>query len=616
MPKPPNPHSDLGFEPSNFNPGNITGPDGKILEFQTPEVGWNRLRQDLRAKTTGNSSTGITPESTFAQLGEVYAPRKDKRNQLVKLPDGREVTAWSKNTADKLGVSVDTPIGQYAGKIDDLAQAVAHAEGTTKIPFVPADAARTGRADMADKSKANPYADLGFTPGKYDDLGFTPTPSSSRKPLSSDQDGTPAPTSPIRRVIGNTAADFLSGVGGSALNSLKGVATLAERGSRMGMPGGPIETALESPQVKPYVADLPSTAGKIGRVVEQTAEFMLPGPAEAKLASNIGEVVPRGLQTIAKAAASAGTTGAITTAQSGGDARAAAVPAALAGGTTIVGAVLSKPIAALGRKIQASTIRPRLSDKRDGFSWDTVKQLGLKGNLEQSLNQVDSKLNELRTARNNLIKPGSANVDLHEVFDQALADVSKEAVSLGYGPMGKKAMEQITNMRADVADLLGAKTLQGLPVDVSKAENLKEFLGTLGSWSYGRGDPDAKVTELVANTLYSKVRQGIEKSLGSQGPQVKALNAQMQKIIPVKNAMMARLPVEERNRLFSLTDIAAMLPAVATGDARLLALEGLTRAQKSLRFGNWLNRGLPQGAGRMVGGAAQVASPWVVPPMP
>ena len=137
-----------------------------------------------------------------------------------------------------------------------------------------------------------------------------------------------------------------------------------------------------------------------------------------------------------------------------------------------------------------------------------------------------------------------------------------------------------------------------------------------GSWAYGRGDRDANVKELVANTLYSKLRAAIEQSLGPQGAEVKALNRQMQDLIPVKHAMMARLPVEQRNQVFSLTDIAAMIPAIVTGDVRMLALEGLTRGQKNIRYGNLARRAFPQGAGRYAGGVARQTSPWTVPPLP
>ena len=323
-----------------------------------------------------------------------------------------------------------------------------------------------------------------------------------------------------------------------------------------------------------------TTAGKVGKGIEQTAEYF--APIKSPLKGPAGEALK---------------TGAIATAQTG-DVKTGVLAGATAGGITALGSAMKPVVSAIGRKIQASTIRPRLMDVRDGFKWATLDKFKLKGNLEQSLSQVDGELARLRTQRNALIAPGKANVDLSAMFDEATTEITGKAKSLEYGPMGKKAQEQVANMRADVADLLG----KNLTVDISKAENLKEFLGTLGAWTYGRGDPDAKVSELVANTLYAKVRSAIEKSLGSEGPRVQALNKQMQELIPVKHAMLARLPVEERNRMFSLADIVALMPAMV-GDVRALGLEGLTRAQKSLRFGNWLvrNAAKTQAAGTAAG---------------
>ena len=347
-----------------------------------------------------------------------------------------------------------------------------------------------------------------------------------------------------------------------------------------------------------------TTAGKIGKGIEQTAEYF--APIKSPLKGPAGEALK---------------TGAIATAQTG-EVRTGVLAGATAGGMTALGSAMKPVVSAIGRKIQASTIRPRLVDVRDGFKWATLDKFKLKGNLEQSMAQVDAELTRLRTQRNALIAPGKANVNLANVFDEALADVTKEAKALEYGHMGPKAEEQVSNMRHDIEELISPKPkaqppsklldMYGRPapppppppppdlnVDISKAENLKEFLGTLGAWAYGRGDPDAKVTELVANTLYAKVRSAIEKSLGSEGPRVQALNKQMQELIPVKHAMLARLPVEERNRMFSLADIVALMPAMV-GDVRALGLEGLTRAQKSLRFGNWLVR---NAAGTQAAGA-------------
>lgn len=350
-----------------------------------------------------------------------------------------------------------------------------------------------------------------------------------------------------------------------------------------------------------------------GKFVEQAAEYMLP-LGEEKLIAN----APKGLQYIARVASDALRTGAVASAQTGSFEEGA--KAGLTAG--VVSGVLSSinvPLAAYGRKIQMSTIRPRRVDMVDGFKWETLDKFNLKGDLGESLEQVSNELTRLRNARNSMIAPGTATVDIGKAFDEALIDVDRQAEALKYGPLGDTAKKELLGMRKAIDELvngsksgrlvspLGTPLLSGIKADVAKAENLKEYLGTVGAWAYGHTDSDAKVKELVANTLYTKMRVAIEQALGPQGAEVKALNSQMQELIPVKNAMVARLPVEQRNQLFSLSDFVAMLPFVMTGDIRLLTLEGLARAQKSLRWGNLLNRGqgvprLGSVAGRAAGG--------------
>ena len=386
---------------------------------------------------------------------------------------------------------------------------------------------------------------------------------------------------------------FASGISQGAAGTVSGVMSMLP--GKAGRTGRELH---ESPVLQPR-----STSEKLGKATEQTAEYFVPAVGEEEIAA-------KGLAGIAKSALQSGLkAGAVGTAQTG-SLKEGAVTGMTAGATAGVMHALSPVIGALGRKIQMSTVKPRLIDVKDGFKVGTLGKYGIHGNLEQSLQQVDGKLTELRNARNAMLAPGTANVDIDQVFKSALADVTHEAGNLKFGAQGRNAIAAVKDMLSDLKKLNPSLS----NADIRQAENLKEFLGTLGSWAYGRGDPDAKVTELVANTLYSKMRESIEKSLLSQGADVKALNKQMQELIPVKNAMLARIPVEQRNLAFSLSDLAAMLPAVATGDVSLLSIEGLNRAQKSLRFGNFLvnKQKLPlkaaSAAGRLAGSAeSQVA---------
>jgi hypothetical protein len=357
--------------------------------------------------------------------------------------------------------------------------------------------------------------------------------------------------------------DVLKGIGAEAISGVVGGGDLIRRG--LGM-----ERIKDKPAVKALTTPPASLGGKIGSFGERTAEFLLPGAAEEKLVAK----VPQGLKLISRAAASAMSTGAL----SGLHGESPTGPAAIAGGMTILGGVLTPAIAAAGRKIQASTIRPRISDVKDGFKWETLDR---------------------------------ANVNIQQAFDDAEHELAQEVGNLKYAGQGAKAKEALKALREDVLGAAGKGS-----VDIRIAENAKEHLGLMGSWVYGRSDPESKVTELIANKVYAKFKTAIEVSLGPEGPEVKALNQQMQSLIPVKHAMLARLPVEERNRLFSLSDVVSMLPAVVTGDAKKLGLTGLTMAQKSLRFGNWLSRNAASAtkagtvAGKVIGGAeAQAQQP-------
>jgi hypothetical protein len=223
----------------------------------------------------------------------------------------------------------------------------------------------------------------------------------------------------------------------------------------------------------------------------------------------------------------------------------------------------------------------------------------------------------LRNTRNALIAPGKSHVDLQTVFGDAIAEAKRNAGKLKYGPAGHDLVKQIEAWRDSTFAQLGIpKGWAGkVSADVRVAENLKEYLGTMGAWANGGSAAD-KLTEEAANSLYARVKNGIETSLGPQGPKVKALNDEMRKLIPVRNAIFKRIPVEQRRSLITLSDLAATLPAVISGDARYLTIEGLKRAQQSLRVGNALVNAAPKAAstGAVAGKVAGAAAARLEPP--
>jgi hypothetical protein len=104
---------------ANQNPGNLKDPNtGGFQKFSDPAEGKAALYNDLTAKMTGKSSTGLTGDSSLLEFAKTYAPASDKNDPVQ----------YAANLANKLGVSPDEKIGNLTSRIDDFASAVASNE--------------------------------------------------------------------------------------------------------------------------------------------------------------------------------------------------------------------------------------------------------------------------------------------------------------------------------------------------------------------------------------------------------------------------------------------------------------------------------------------------------
>lgn len=102
------------------NPGDLKDPaTGQIRTFASPQEGHAALLNDLTAKMSGTSSTGIGPSSSIVDFAKVYAPPSDNNDSA----------GYAANLANKLGVSPATPIGQLKNRIGDFADAISGNEG-------------------------------------------------------------------------------------------------------------------------------------------------------------------------------------------------------------------------------------------------------------------------------------------------------------------------------------------------------------------------------------------------------------------------------------------------------------------------------------------------------
>lgn len=102
---------------ANVNPGNIKDPaTGSFKQFSHAGEGYAALLNDLEAKKTGNTRTGLGPQSTLVEFAEAYAPESD----------GNNPGQYAANIANFMGVRPDTRIGELdTGK---WAEAVSIAE--------------------------------------------------------------------------------------------------------------------------------------------------------------------------------------------------------------------------------------------------------------------------------------------------------------------------------------------------------------------------------------------------------------------------------------------------------------------------------------------------------
>jgi hypothetical protein len=339
---------------------------------------------------------------------------------------------------------------------------------------------------------------------------------------------------------------------------------------------------------------------KTGAGIAEVAPYLLPMGAEEKAMAKAAELFPGLAQSapllfksITRALVSGTSAGTIGTLQTGSPQQGMKV-GLMAGGISGLGEAAVAPVMeAFGKKIQLSTIRPRVMDHIDNFKEGTLQRLGLKGNLSDSFKQVSDLITGKVTQRDAIIAsggvPGAVNqgmVDVGKAFDGARDELEKGMLA---GKYGQDVINGFDKLRDDVYQT----NLLGNPLaDLKTAENIKERIGNKGLWSYGRKDPESEGMQIAANAVYGRMRQGIEDAVPIPG-QLRSLNKEIQELIPLKNAMLARLPVEARNRLFSLSDIAATLPAAISGRGMELALPIASRLQKSLRFGNMLTRQAP-----------------------
>jgi hypothetical protein len=236
-----------------------------------------------------------------------------------------------------------------------------------------------------------------------------------------------------------------------------------------------------------------------------------------------------------------------------------------------------KGVEATGQKIQQAVIRPTIADIKDGFKIENVAKYDVGGSLPQTIAKAHVKMNELTQELAAKLKGSDAKINLNDtIAETAQRLAGDKASSFGDNAALDRVLEQIA---AEV------KHVGGGNVDLVTATNVKRGAGSKGAWAYNRPEADASAIERAYTEFYDVLKGQIEQAAPAG---VKEINKQLSELIPIQNAALRRLPVEQRNNIFSLTDSIGFMSALF--DPKALLLVGASKAAKSGKVGNLLTK--------------------------
>ncbi len=357
----------------------------------------------------------------------------------------------------------------------------------------------------------------------------------------------------------------------------------------------PLTPALiKMPDQKPEWLQPSNTAQKVGGALSTALQFAAPSNAM----SGIPAVEKSGVA--ARALTEALISGGVSTAR-GDSPSDAGRNALMSGGITGALGAAGKLAGPLGERIEVSLLKPLKADLQDvkgppelapQTMIKNVFKYDLGGTLPESLAKANVKTKELgQQLRQALGSNPLADVDMTNVLKQAATELNAaSAGNFGTNQNISKALEKM-------ADEIKAVSPNGM-VNLADAQEMKQALGYMGSWQNGLRDADSTALETVANTMYSKLKTAIEQNSG-QSQVVKDINNQFSEIIPIKNALIRRIPVAARREPVSLKEFIAL----STGNIKGIGLGIMDRA---LRSGNVANA-LVQSGKAPVQNAARVA---------
>jgi hypothetical protein len=290
-----------------------------------------------------------------------------------------------------------------------------------------------------------------------------------------------------------------------------------------------------------------------------------------------------------------------------------ATGAALGLGTKLTRAAFNKVLNGpkeAANKIMASYLKPPLKIYDDGFKPENIGKHNLFGTTSEIVAQANQKLKSASNEMDRMLKAASeegATVNAGRFVFEVADEIASKKLDVKnpnlFMKTGDEAMP-IEKASTQINELIAYLTDGNDVVDLATAQRLKQTIGNLGDWSHGSGDADKDAIEALANGVYMKFKDEIERQLPEKA---KALNKAMSEIIPIKRAALRRLPIDQRNDAIGLADVTAFTNAFSSesmeGNAAGTAIGLLRRAARSPLVAEGLD---------MLGGPGKSVAPGVL----
>lgn len=367
-----------------------------------------------------------------------------------------------------------------------------------------------------------------------------------------------------------TGQDALEGAGAGAISTLGGVYNLEHKIPGVGQYIAPREPQDVTEGLKPYT-ETRNTTQKIGKGAEQLGEFLAPGMGEEAAAAKMSKIPPL----LAKILYSAGTTGAISAAQSGkpedaltGAAIGAAGP--LAGevakpvakyvGETAPGKMINRLIGVSKKELQYGN-NPGRAIANEGIVGSSIEDLGQK---------VNQKLDELHGQLKSAVGAQTVPIDTSQL---ALAPIDQSINKAMTGKVANKPLaDSLMTLRDSIThDLtmnpttgaIGRGSPKNLTMTPSDVLDFKREVGRLTRWTPENAAHFDALTD-VKRQIYGN----LDKAVDAVAPGTEELNNRMSNLLSANSAIERKIPQVERHASFlSRVGLPALGAAAASSAA-------------------------------------------------